>query len=109
MPGNLTLENTDFQDYAYKNFTHLKPGEAANEIMEEIEIRPYLNEKFVAVTYLVFPTNISQESDTVLFPKSMKNLIIQKALYFISMKQGDGTNLYSISQAEINSLVSLMS
>lgn len=109
MAGNEKLIGTDFEDYAYKNFTHYKPGELANEIVEEIEIRPELNEKFVAVTYLVFPTNVDQIGDTILFPKSMQNLIIDKALNFISWKQGDGTNLYSVSERDISSLVGLMS
>jgi len=109
MPGNTALEGTDFQDYAYKNFTHLKPGEAVSDIFEEIEIRPYLDEKFVAVTYLVFPKSISLISDTILYPQSMQNLIVDKALFFISEKQGDGTNLYAIQQKEIADLVGLMS
>jgi len=109
MPGNTILESTDFEDFAYKNLTQIKPGETAAEIQEEIEIRPYLNQELVAVTYLSYPTNISDTDDTVLFPKSMLNLIVDKALHYISWKQGDGTNLYQVTDRDISNLVQLMS
>lgn len=108
MPGNETLQNK-FKTYAYKNFTHTKEGEAPNQIITEVEIRPNLDNQLVGITYLVFPQEIAQATDTILFPKTMKNLLIDKALNFISLKQGDGTNLYSIEEREIAALVNLMS
>lgn len=108
MPGNNTLL-ADFKTYAYKNFTHTKEGEAENQIITEIEIRPELDNELVAVTYLVYPGNIENESDVILYPKTMTNLLVDKALKFISLKQGDGTNLYSVQDIEINTLVNLMS
>jgi len=108
MPGNTALQG-DFKTYAYKNFTHLKPGELPTDIIEEIEIRPYLDNQLVGVTYLVYPKQIVADTDTILFPKTMQDLIIAKALNFVSWKQGDGTNLYSIQEREIATLVQLMS
>ena len=107
MPGNTTFEN-QFKEYAYKNFIHTKEGELASEIVDEIEIRPYLDNQLVAVTYLVFPTLIDQDTDIIMYPKSMKNLLVNQALKFISKKQGDGTNLYTVEERDIATLVNLM-
>ena len=108
MPGNTILQN-DLKKYAYRNFTHSKAGDLAVDIIEEVEIRPYLEEQLVGVTYLVYPTPIVADTDVILYPKSMENLLIDKALNFVSLKQGDGTNLYSVTEREIATLVKLMS
>lgn len=108
MPGNEALQNK-FKTYAYKNFTHTKEGELANEIVAEIEIRPYLDNQLVGVTYLVYPAQIAADDDDIMYPKSMKNLLTVKALQFISWKQGDGTNLFQVSQKDVQDLVNLMS
>ena len=108
MPGNTLLTNK-LKKYAYRNFIHSQSGDLAADIIEEVEIRPYLDNQLVGVTYLVYPTEIVADSDTILYPKSMENLLIDKALHFISKKQGDGTNLYSVEEKEIATLVKLMS
>ena len=108
MPGNVTLNNK-FKTYAYKNFTHFNPGELANEIISEIEVRPYLDNQLVGVTYIVYPPKITATDSTVFFPKTMMNLMTSKALQFISWKQGDQTNLFSVSQKDVQDLVNLMS
>lgn len=108
MPGNTSLQNA-FKNYAYQNFINSKHGNVAANIVPEIEIRPYLDNQLVGVTYLVYPTPISAESDIILFPKVITNLLVDKALSFISRKQGDGTNLYSITKEDISTLVNIMS
>jgi len=107
MPGNTTLQNK-FKEYAYRNFIHTKTGESVADIVDEIEIRPYLDNQLVGVTYLVFPTLIDADTDVILYPKTMKNLLVNQALKFISKKQGDGTNLYTVEERDIAALVSLM-
>lgn len=107
MPGNVVMQNK-FKEYAYKNFIHTKDGEAPTEIIDEIEIRPYLDNQLVGVTYLRFPPLITQDTDQIYYPKTMKNLLVNQALKFISKKQGDGTNLYSVEEKDISTLVSLM-
>jgi hypothetical protein len=108
MPGNTVLTN-DLKKYAYRNFIHSKPGELAADIIEEVEIRPYLDNQLVGVTYLVYPKQIVADTDVILYPKSMENLLMDKALNFISLKQGDGTTLYTVTEREIATLVKLMS
>jgi hypothetical protein len=107
MPGNVTLQNK-FKQYAYKGFVHFKEGELSNEIIDEIEIRPYLDNQLVGVTYLRFPPLIDADDDEIYYPKTMKNLLVNQALKFISKKQGDGTNLYTVEERDIQMLVSLM-
>lgn len=110
-PGNNKFADSKFKRYAYQNFATVRPGEFVDEssVIEEVEISPYLDSQLVAVTYLVYPQQITEESDNLPFPKTMLNLIVQKALNFVSSKQGDGTNLYQVSQTEIGQLLALMS
>ena len=107
MPGNTTLQNK-FKEYAYRNFIHTKEGEGEIEIVEEIEIRPYLDNQLVGVTYLKFPPLINADTDQIFYPKTMKNLLVNQALKFIAKKQGDGTNLYTVEERDISVLASLM-
>lgn len=108
MAGNSSLGNSSFKKYAYKNSSTIKTGPLDSELITEIEIRPFLNEQFSCVTYLKYPDQVTSIDGSIEFPKSMSNLIIDKALNFISGKQGDGTNLYSITEREVSNLVSLM-
>lgn len=107
MPGNTVLLG-DFKEYAYQNFIGSKPGNLPANSRPEIEIRPYLDNQFVAVTYLVYPIPISLETDVIMFPKMLTDFMVEKALNFISLKQGDGTNLYSVTEREISTIANLM-
>lgn len=104
--GNETLLN-DFKSYAYLNYADYS-STAGNAGGPEIEIRPELSNKFVGVAYLKYPTPITDENDSIEFPESLINLVYQKAANFISYKQGDQTNLYSVTDKDVNVLVRLM-
>lgn len=104
--GNTTFLNK-FQKFAYLNpqnysSSSYQPGGS------EIEIRPEVPKEFVAVTLLKYPTPITLITDNVEFPETLLNLVVQKALNFISMKQGDQTNLYVVSARDVQTLVQLM-
>lgn len=110
MAGNTFLNNPNFdKSYAYQNFLISKPGNVPANSIPEIEIRPYLDNQLVAVTYLAYPTPVTQDTDIIMFPKSLTNFMVDKSLNFISLKQGDGTNLYTITEREIAALVNIMS
>ena len=104
--GNSTLLN-DFKQYAYLNYsnydssTYLVGG-------PEIEISPDSSNKFVGITFLKYPTQINLITDTIEFPETISNLIVQKSLNIISIKQGDQTNLYGITSKDVQTLVQLM-
>jgi hypothetical protein len=94
------------------SFAYLNLGDYSNARYSsgrEIEIRPDVSGKLIAVTYLKYPESIETIDDVLPFPESMINLIYHKALNFISFKQGDQTNLYSVTARDISTLVELMS
>jgi len=103
--GNNKLLNS-FKSYAYLNFADYSSTTYSS--IQEIEIRPSIAEEFVAVSYLKYPTPVKLETDSVEFPESLTNLVYQKALNFVSYKQGDQTNLYSVTDKDVNSIVRLM-
>lgn len=104
--GNEIMTNT-FKSYAYLNFANYGSTEY-NVTTPEIEIRPYIPESFVGVTYLKYPTPITNQNDSIEFPESLTNLVYQKAANFISYKQGDQTTLNSVTDKDVNTLVRLM-
>jgi hypothetical protein len=104
--GNTSIQN-DFKQYAYLSYANYQ-SESYDSKGTEIEIRPSVASEFVAVTYLKYPTPVTNESDSVELPKVLINLVVDKALNFISRKQGDQTNLYSVTERDISTLVQLM-
>ena len=107
MAGNVTLVG-DLVDYAYLDFADYSSSSYNDPGIYEIEIRPVLKNKFVTIAYLQRPVEISLISDSVEFPESLTNIITEKTLNYISYKQGDGTNLYGITEQDVNRLVTLM-
>jgi len=99
--GNDSFSN-DFKSYAYINFND-------NAGLPEIEILPAIDNQFVAVTYLLRPSVIVSDTDSIRFPESMTNLVVKQVLNYLSTKQGDGTTLYSITEKDVSELVSVMS
>jgi hypothetical protein len=91
-----------FKTYSYLPYSDYQGGKP------ELEISPSIPNQFVGIQLLKYPTPISLETDNVEYPKNLINLVVQKALNFISFKQGDQTNLYSVSSRDIQVLVSLM-
>jgi hypothetical protein len=104
--GNNTLLN-DFKQYAYLNYANY--SSTSYEVdAPEIEISPDASNQFVGITFLKYPTQIDLITDSIEFPKTISNLIVQKSLNIISIKQGDQTNLYGITSKDIQVLVQLM-
>lgn len=104
--GNERLLNS-FKSYAYLNYSTYESTSNTSK-GSEIEIRPEIPNQFVAVTYLKYPSPISSINDSVEFPENLINLVYEKALNFISWKQGDQTNLYTVSGQDVMMLVKLM-
>ncbi len=75
--------------------------------IREIQITPDYPTQYVAVAYLLQPTDITATTDNIKFPKTLLPLIVNKTAQFISTKQGDRTNLYSVTGDDINSLIQL--
>jgi hypothetical protein len=104
--GNERLLNS-FKSYAYLNFAGY--GSSSYDAGgPEIEIRPEIPNEFVGVTYLKYPTPVAVIGDEIELPKSLTNLVFEKAANFIAWKQGDQTNLYAVSEKDVMTLIKLM-
>lgn len=100
-PGNEFLKG-ELLEYAYLDFANYGNGEP------EITISPAVPNEYIAMAYLKYPTLVASESDNIEFPKSLTELITEITLNKISTKQSDGTNLYGVTEQNINRLVSLI-
>lgn len=105
MAGNNILSG-EFLSYAYRNFVDYSSTNYAQT--REIEIRPALNAKFVGISYLKNPTPVTLITDSIQFPHSVKGLIIEKMLNYMSKKQNNRTSLYLVTEKDVATLVSLM-
>jgi hypothetical protein len=106
-PGN-SLVGGSLKSYAY--LTEVDYSTATTYTQDkEIEIRPDVSGQFVAMTYLKNPSNINLISDNIEFPSSLTALFVQKALNFISIKQGDQTTLFSITENDVARLIKTIS
>lgn len=96
----------DFKSYAY--LTDINYASTVYLQEKEIEIRPSVAGDFVGITYLKVPTQITTINDDIEFPSSLVTLLVQKSLNFISVKQGDQTTLFSVTDRDVNLLINLI-
>lgn len=107
-PGNITLAG-GLLEYAY-----LDPADYTSTTYQgnpgqiEITIRPEINNELVAMAYLKYPNNVTVIGDSIEFPQSLTDLIVDICLNQISYKQGDSTTLFSVTKDSINRLVALI-
>jgi hypothetical protein len=94
----------DIKEYAYLNPVTYGPSNTV-VIASEIEISPVLNKQLVTVFYAKKPTAIVALTGNIEFPSTIFQLLLSKSLQFISIKQGDGTNLWTVSQNDVNVLL----
>lgn len=97
-PGLVSYAFLSPQNYSSSNYN----------VPMETSLRPELPNEFVGITYIKYPTQVNVATDNIEFPSTLLNLIVEKALNFISYKQGDRTNLYSVTAADVSTLVQLM-
>lgn len=95
----------DLLDYAYLSPKNYDPVNPANNITREIEVRPIINQGLVTIEYVKQPTVIAVLGDDIDFPATTFQMIFDKALQYIAYKQGDQTNLYSVTSQDINTLI----
>jgi hypothetical protein len=103
--GN-NISTISFTEYAYLNqgdYSSINYTTAG-----ELEVRPEVPTEFVAITYLRYPADITVIGDSLEFPQTLTDLVVNKVLNYISFKQGDQTNLFSVSGQEVATLAKLM-
>lgn len=93
--------------YAYlAPYNHL--GTNIGQTSQEIEIRPAIPNKLVAIFWVKKPQPIVTINDNIEFPSSVFNLLFDKALQYISMKQGDGTTISTATQQDMQLLMKVL-
>lgn len=101
--GDQICENLKLYAYlAPANYQGLNSGDKS----AEIEVRPIVKNDEVTVFWAKKPSTISNLSQSIEFPHSVFQLLFDKALSYISYKQGDQTNLYSVTFQDIQQLLS---
>ena len=105
MAGNTEVSN-ELKKYAYLGINDY--SSSGYPVVGEIEIRPSVAGNFVALSYIKVPDKIDLISDQIEFPQTIFELLYQKALNFVSYKQGDQTTLYSVTERDVVRLAQLM-
>lgn len=108
MPGNNILSGglleyayLDPADYTSKTYLG-KPGKV------EITIRPDVNSELIAMAYVKYPNNVAAITDSIEFPESLTDVIVDICLNLISVKENDGTNLWQTSTTNMSRLINLL-
>jgi len=98
----------DLKRYSYLNPINHRNSNTDFFHSEEIEVRPKVENDLITVFWVKKPTLIAAINDNIEFPDSCFQLLFDKALNYISFKQGDQTNLYSVSERDISQLLNIM-
>jgi hypothetical protein len=94
----------DLVRYAYLNpINHHNTNLGTRAV--EVEIRPSIPNKLATVFWAKKPTDIVNITDNIEFPNSVRQLLFDKSLNYISYKQGDQTNLFSVTEKDIQLLL----
>ena len=92
-----------------KRYSYLSPINHTNSNIgnrsKEIEIRPYMGAQLAAIFWVKKPELIASLSDNIEFPSSVFQLLFNKALQYISFKQGDSTTVFSATAADMQLLL----
>jgi hypothetical protein len=95
--------------YAYLNPANYSGGYSPSaNARYEFEISPTVAGQFVAIRYVKTPTQLSGNltpTTSIELPSSMINLVVNKTLNEIAMKQNNGSTLYQVSTKEVRDLV----
>jgi hypothetical protein len=97
----------DLKWYAYLNPINYSVTGSETK-MQQIEIRPKSPNKMVTVFWAKKPSVVTSLADNIDFPSSVYDLLFNKALNYISYKQGDQTNLYTVTSTDIETLINVL-
>ena len=108
MQGNELLKESSMRSYAYLEANNYTSTKYEPSVAIELEITPSLSNKLVGVKYLKKPDEVTTEDSEIEFPDNLLVIMSEKVSNFISYKQGDGTSLYAVTEADIQRLLSLI-
>lgn len=99
--GNQICE--DLKLYAYLNPITYNPS-GTTSFRDEVEVRPAVINRPITIFWVKRPDPVTSITDTIDFPNSVFNMLFNKALNYIAYKQGDQTNVYTVSTQDIQQL-----
>lgn len=116
VPGSELITNSELKEYAYLPAAHYYPGVYSGSLVGldsvyEYLVMPSCDEKLIGVGFLKKPLGetIVHQTNILPFPESLVELVVEKFLQFISIKEDDRRSLYDISNAEIQKAFLLLS
>lgn len=95
--------------YAYRVISDFRPetgGYTPGGPEIEISPREEVANKIVALTMVKHPDAVVNASSQIELPRSMMKLFVEKTANNVSVRQGDGTNLYQVSAQEVAQMMS---
>lgn len=112
MKKNIFMSGSPAVNNNFKTYGYLTQGnyDSTNYTagVPEIEVSPKLENKLLGIRYLKYPNDVSLITDNLEFPRSLLDLVVNKAANFMSIKQGDQTNLYTVTKQDIGELIQIM-
>lgn len=111
MPGNTihTVANAPkLVSYAYLVFSNYTSTGYVLTVPQEIEVRPAIPKSFCGAVYVAAPTPVTLNTQSVQFPSTAFNIIVEKTLSYLAQKIGDGTTIASTSDKELVELLKMI-
>jgi hypothetical protein len=99
----------ELKDYAYLDPVDYNHDGNENAAIRHIEVRPKLNQELCTIFYVKRPTQVTVITDSVEYPAEVFQMLFDKALQYIAYKQGDQTNIFSVTQSDMQTLISTIS
>jgi hypothetical protein len=97
----------ELKRYAYLNPINYKNTNTGNSA-KSLEIRPDIINDNVTIFWVKKPSVVTAITDEIEFPDSVFQLLFNKALNYISYKQGDETSIYSVTEKDIALLLTVI-
>jgi hypothetical protein len=90
---------------------YVGPGRYFDAVNDYIMIRPgsLFIQEFAGIWYLQNPTVITAGTDSVEFPQSVFNMLVDKSLNYISRQHGPEDKLGAVTEKEVIQVISLIS
>lgn len=97
----------DVTEYCYLNYSSYEAVYGGYKLTppREIEVAPAIPNSLVAIVYIGTPAVVTAVTDVIAYPEIMMNLLVSKALNYVSIKQNNGTNLRGVTDQELIQLV----
>lgn len=105
MRGSTASIPSIFNELAYTG-----PGRFFGDNKDYILLRPasiITNDK-VALYYLESPTTLTASADTIQFPPTLHNLIVQKTIQYLSYQHSKDAKYFQITDKDIKEVIGLM-